>query len=68
MSAQHPKAPYLVQRAGAPGGVGYGLGWVAMHRPTGVGVHRRSQSEALAWVWADSVNRGIRELINERTA
>lgn len=59
-------APYRVERTGAPGGIGYGRGWVAVHQPTQTGVHRRTWLEAITWTMHDHQWRADRERVRRQ--
>lgn len=56
-------APYRVERAGASHGLGYGRGWIAEHRPTGLGVHKSTWVEAIAWTLYDHQYRADRDRV-----
>lgn len=62
-TSQPKQAPYRVERAGASHGLGYGRGWIAEHRPTGLGVHKLTWAEAIAWTLYDHQYRADRELV-----
>jgi hypothetical protein len=62
-TSQPKQAPYRVERAGASHGLGYGRGWIAYHRPTHLGVHKRTWVEAIAWTLSDHQWRTDRDRV-----
>lgn len=53
---------YKIQRTGAPSGLGYGRGWIAMNERTGTGAWFPTWRRALNWVNRELLVEEIRQM------